>query len=89
MSYVVMICNEGNDQEYVGEAATLKEARSMCHQHARGERTATSRSLWDTARASGNPVEGCDYPDAHEDEPVEWVQSRFAPNNAYAICRAV
>ena len=84
--YEVFIYNEGCAPEYLGPADTLKFARQMCHQHARGERPATPKHLWETARASGNPVEGCDYPVGHAD-PIEWVTSRFAKHNSYAICR--
>lgn len=80
--YAVMLCEEGCAQIYIGSADSLDEARDLAERAERGEVGGTPESLWETARASRNPVPGCDYPEPHEDDPEEWVGD-------YAICRIV
>lgn len=84
LGYVVLLCQEGSAEEYVGSAPTLKAARKLVAAHGRGDVSGTPKSWWQTARASGNRVDGCDYPESHEDEPVEWAGNERYP---YAICR--
>lgn len=83
--YVVMHCPEGSAQTYIGSADAMDEALELVARHERGEVADTPKSLWETARASGNRVPGCDYPEPHEDEPEEWAGA----DDCYAICRIV
>lgn len=83
--YVVVYVPDGCDEEYVGDARTLHEARRLARRHERGESWSTPRSLYATAEAAGCDVPGCSAPPEHEDLPVEWA----GKSGDYAVCRAV
>lgn len=82
MSYVVLYCPDGGSSDYIGEAETIDAAHDLIARHELGQVLETPEYLWETARASGNPVPGCDYPVEHDDEPVEWG----GEDGCYAIC---
>jgi len=68
-TYHVYYAPDGCDDCYVGEAASLDEARALMESGQKG----LERSLWDTARAAGHCA-GLVAPETeHEDdEPLEW-----------------
>lgn len=79
-AYVVMEYPEGSAASYVGTYYTLADARAALN----SEAEATPEHLWETARASRNPVPGCDYPpETEEGEPIEWG----GESGSRCICR--
>lgn len=82
-SYLVFLASDGCDEEYLGEVGSIRAAKQMAAQHARGERYALAKSLYDTARAAGHCL-GTSAPPARDEvgEPVEW----FGRGGWYCAC---
>ena len=85
LGYEVFEARDGSTEIYIGHARTLRGAHKLAAQHARGEISGTPANLYETARASGSRVEGCDHPDGHAAEPVAW----FGRDGWYCACRAL
>lgn len=78
--YHVFYSPEG-EEEYLGEATSLRAARRLAAQHGRGKRNSLPAWMYDTARAAGSCM-GLSAPPPVE-EPTVWC----GRGRNYAVCR--